>query len=261
MPERSSPPHGVPTWIDLASPDLDASVAFYGGLFGWQHAAAGPAEETGGYGVFSLRGKQVAGVMPLQSESQPRVWSTYIAVDDADAAVAQATEAGGQVAMAVIDVMGQGRMAYLLDPAGAMIGVWQAGGNGGAQLVDEPGTLGWNELNTRDLASAEAFYASVFGWDAEPVESSGGNYVMFNVGGRPVAGMIRMTERWPADMPAHWRVYFFVTDTDATVARALELGGSVTVPAFDLEDVGRIAMLADSNGTPFAVMTPVDADE
>ena len=261
MPERSSPPHGVPTWIDVASPDVDASAAFYGGLFGWEHAPAGPAAETGGYGEFKLRGKLVAGVMPLQDDNQPPVWTTYIAVDDADATAAQATEAGGQIAMDVIDVMDAGRMAYLVDPTGAVIGIWQAHGDGGAQLVDEPDTLGFVELNTRDPESAQAFYASVFGWEPEPVPSSGGNYVMFNLGGRPVAGMIRMTERWPADMPAHWRVYFFVTDTDAIVARALELGGAVTVPAFDLDEVGRIAMLADSSGTPFAVMAPVGADE
>lgn len=261
MPERSRQSHGVPTWIDLASPDVDASVAFYGGLFGWAHAPAGPPEESGGYGMFTLRGKLVAGVMPLANEMQPPVWSTYIAVDDADATVAQASAAGGQIAMDAFDVMDAGRMAYLVDPTGAMVGIWQARGNTGAQLVDEPGTLGFNELNTRDPEAAQAFYAAVFGWEPEPVESSGGNYVMFNVDGRPVAGMIRMTERWPADMPSHWRVYFFVADTDAIVARALELGGAVTVPAFDLDDVGRIAMLTDANGTPFAVMAPVAADE
>lgn len=177
--------------------------------------------------MFTLRGKLVAGVMPLQNETQPPVWSTYIAVDDADAdadaTVAHASEAGGQVAMGVIDVMDAGRMAYLVDRAGAMVGIWQAGSNSGAQLVDEPGTLGFNELNTRDPEAAQAFYAGVFGWEPEPVQSSGGNYVI--------------------------------------VARALELGGAVTAPAFDLDDVGRIAMLTDANGTPFAVTAPVAADE
>lgn len=261
MPERSNPPHGVPTWIDLASPDVDASVAFYGGLFGWEHAAAGPAEETGGYGVFTLRGKQVAGVMPLQDEQQPPVWTTYIAVDDADDAVARATQAGGQIALGVIDVMDAGRMAYLVDPTGAVVGIWQAGAGESAFLVGEPDALGWNELNTRDIEAASPFYASVFGWESEVVESSGGDYVLFNTGGAAVAGMIRMDERWPEGTPSHWRVYFVVTDADASAASAQELGGGVTVPPFDVPDIGRIAMLTDANGTAFAVMAPVGADE
>ena len=260
MSERTSYPHGVPSWVDLASPDVDASVAFYCGLFGWEHLSAGPVEESGGYGMFTLRHKLVAGVGPLQNETQPPVWSTYVAVDDADATVARATEAHGQVAMGVLDVMDAGRMAFLIDPTGAMIGIWQAGRHTGAQIVNEPGTVGWNELSARETEPAQAFYASVFGWEPEPVESSGGGYTVFNVGGKAVAGMIRMSSQ-PEGTPGHWRTYFIVADTDATVAGAEGLGGTVSVPAFDLEDIGRIAMLADPNGTTFAVMAPVATDE
>ena len=74
-------------------------------------------------------------------------------------------------------------MAYLVDTTGAIVGIWQAGDNIGAQLVNEPGTLGLNELNTRDSESAKAFYASVFGWEPEAVEGSNGGYVVFNVDG------------------------------------------------------------------------------
>jgi len=257
MSARTGYPNGVPSWVDLASPDVDASVAFYRGLFGWEHVASGPVEETGGYGVFTLRGRNVAGIVPLQDESQPAVWNTYIAVDDADATVAAAEQAGGQVAMGVLDVMTSGRMAYLVDTTGAMVGIWQAGDHIGAQLVNEPGTLGWNELTTQDFASAKAFYASVVGWEPEAVEGSNGGYVVFNVDGHAIAGMIGARD----GAASQWRVYFIVADTDATVARAQALGGAITVPAFDLEDIGRIAMLSDPNGTAFAVMTPVSADE
>src|SRR4051794_27605775 len=109
MPERTSYANGVPSWVDVASADVEKSIAFYGGLFGWDHAPAGAPEETGGYGMFMLDGKIVAGIGPLQNEQQPPVWSTYIAVDDADATVAKAAEAGGQVAMPVLDVMEAGR--------------------------------------------------------------------------------------------------------------------------------------------------------
>ena len=39
MPERSSYAHGIPSWVDLSSPDPEASAAFYGALFGWEHVA------------------------------------------------------------------------------------------------------------------------------------------------------------------------------------------------------------------------------
>jgi predicted enzyme related to lactoylglutathione lyase len=145
MSERTSYANGTPSWVDVASPDVEVSVTFYGGLFGWEYASAGPVEETGGYGMFTLRDKLVAGIVPLQNPQQPPVWNTYVAADDADATVAAATEAGGQVAMPAMDVMEAGRMAVLIDPVGAFVSLWQAGGTTGAQLVNEPGTFGWSE--------------------------------------------------------------------------------------------------------------------
>src|SRR5436309_2049055 len=96
MPERSGYSHGVPSWVDLGSPDTEASTAFYGGLFGWEAMAAGPPEETGGYAMFLKDGKLVAGLSPLMDPNQPAVWSSYVNVDDADDVVAKATAAGGQ---------------------------------------------------------------------------------------------------------------------------------------------------------------------
>ena len=54
-------------------------------------------------------------------------------------------------------------------------------------------------------------------------------------------------------MPAHWNLYFAVADTDATMARAVELGGNVTVPASDTP-FGRMAGLTDDQGAPFSVI-------
>jgi len=168
MPERSSYAHGIPSWVDLSSPDPEASAAFYGALLGWEHVPPESPEATGGYGMFTLRGKLVAGVGPLMSEDQPIVWSTYVAVDDADDVVAKARDAGGQVFIAPMDVLDAGRMAFLVDPTGGFIGLWQAGRHHGAELVNEPGALVWNELRTRDVEAAAAFYGEVLGWTTQP---------------------------------------------------------------------------------------------
>jgi len=254
MPERTSYANGVPSWVDVASADVDASIAFYSGLFGWEHVASGPAEETGGYGMFALDGKLVAGIGPLQNEQQPPVWSTYIAVDDADATIEQVTDAGGQVAMPALDVMDAGRMAIVIDPAGAFVGLWQAGDHTGAQLVNEPGTLGFNELQTTDKDAALGFYESVFGYETEAVPSDTVDYTVLKVDGKVVGGLVQMNEQWPEGVPPHWHVYFIVADADASVARVQELGGSVHVEPFDAPGAGRISVVSDSNGTHFSIM-------
>jgi uncharacterized protein len=254
MSERTSYEPGVPSWADLSTPDVDASKRFYSGLFGWEAQDAGPAEETGGYAMFTLRGRNVAGLSPVQDENQPPMWSTYVATDDADATAARVAEAGGSVLFGPMDVMDAGRMAVFAHPAGGMIGAWQAGRHTGAQLVDEPGTINWNELQTRDVEGAKAYYAAVFGWKPDDQEFGGMTYTMFNVGDVPVAGAMPTPSGVPDGVPAFWLTYFSVEDCDASMAKVQELGGSTMGPAHQLEGVGRFAVVADPHGATFGVI-------
>src|SRR3954454_2297763 len=97
MSERASYEPGTPCWVDLGSPDLEASIDFYGALFGWEVPQSEDAEQTGGYRQAMKNGKPVAGMMPLMQEGQPPAWSTYVSVEDADATAGKVKEAGGQV--------------------------------------------------------------------------------------------------------------------------------------------------------------------
>jgi hypothetical protein len=256
MSERSSYTPGVPCWVDLGTPDIEAAASFYAGLFGWDVPEAENAEQTGGYRQAMLRGKPVAGMMPLMHEGQPPAWSTYVSVEDADATVAKVKEAGGTVLAEPMDVMELGRMAIFADPTGAVLGIWQPGTFVGAEVVNESNALLWNELNTRDPEAAKAFYGAVFGWGFEEQQYEAGPYNSIKVGESTVGGMIDMTGRVPEAVPAHWLVYFAVEDTDATVAMATESGGSVAFGPVDLTGVGRIAVVLDPFGAAFAVMTP-----
>jgi uncharacterized protein len=254
MAERTSYEPGTPSWVDLSTSDVDASARFYGALFGWDVQSAGPVEETGGYGMFTLNGKQVAGVGPIMQEGQPPAWSTYVATDDADAAAARAKEAGGMVAVEPMDVMDAGRMAFLAHPAGGFVGLWQAGRHTGAELVNEPGALTWNELHTRDVDGAKAFYAALFGWTADDQPMGDMTYTVLNLGDNQIGGMMPMRPDVPDEVPAFWLTYFAVTDCDAAVAKAQEHGASVITPAMEIEGVGRFALLADPHGATFAVI-------
>jgi uncharacterized protein len=251
MPEFTSYDAGTPSWIDLASKDLEASNAFYGALFGWD--ADDQGEEMGHYTLMRKGGKSVAGNMRVVNEGQPSAWITYVSVDNADATVDLARKAGGVVHVEPMDIVDIGRMAVFADPEGAAIGVWQPKTFKGAELANEAGAFAWNELNTRDVAAAKAFYAEVFGWKPNDLDMDGMSYTEWKLGDKAVAGMMTMPEMVPAEVPAHWLVYFGVDDTDASVVTATGRGASVLVPPTDIPP-GRFAVLADPGDAVFAVI-------
>jgi hypothetical protein len=246
---------GTPSWVDLSSSDADASAAFYGELMGWQATEPGPVEETGGYRMFQQDGKNIGGLMPAMQEGQPTAWSTYVSVADADETATKVKDAGGTVVVEPMDVMDLGRMAFFADPTGAVFGVWQPKSFPGADLVNEPNSLCWNECLTRDSETDKQFYPAVFGWDAGRPQFEGApdTYVVWELGGRPVGGMMEMNEAFPADVPPHWQVCFAVKDVDAVVNKARELGATIIYDPMDMP-IGRFAGLIDPQGAAIQVM-------
>jgi predicted enzyme related to lactoylglutathione lyase len=259
MPEYAP---GTPSWVELSSPDTDASAAFYEALLGWSATEPGPVEQTGGYRMFQQDGLNVAGLMGHMQEGQPTAWSTYISVADADETARAVAAAGGSVVVEPMDVMDIGRMAFFADPAGAVFGIWQPRTFAGADLVNEPNSLCWNEVLTRDADAGRAFYPAVFGWAAgrPAFEGAPESYTVWELDGRPVGGMMKMTdEHFPADVPSHWEVCFAVADCDATLARARELGATVTLEAMDMP-IGRFAGVIDPQGASLTFMQAAPGD-
>jgi predicted enzyme related to lactoylglutathione lyase len=251
MAEFSSYPPGTPSWVDLSTPDVPGAQAFYGRLFGWEVGDTGP--EGGGYAMFLLRGKYVAGVGPLAMEGQPTAWTTYVCTDDADATVAKVKAAGGTVFVEPMDVLDVGRMAVFADSTGAALAVWQPRAHQGAQLANEPGAFCWNELQTRDTEAAKAFYRAVFGWDAHSSDAPGMAYTEWKRGDDTIGGMMDMPADVPPQVPPYWLTYFAVDDCDGTVAKAAELGGATLVAPMDIPP-GRFAVLTDPSGAVFGVI-------
>jgi predicted enzyme related to lactoylglutathione lyase len=244
---------GTPSWVDLGSPDLEASKKFYGELFGWT-AHVSPEPEAGGYTMFMLGDKAVAGAGPLMNPDQPPAWSTYVSTDNADATAEKVKQAGGQVLVAPMDVMDMGRFAVFMDPGGAAISIWQPKSYQGAELVNAPGAFCWNELATRDIEGAKRFYQAVFGWGAKS-QSGGpsGSYTEWQLGGKSIAGAIEMGSNFPVQVPPNWLTYFAVDDVDATARKAQQLGGKAVMPAMD-SPAGRFGVLQDPHGAAFAVI-------
>ena len=252
MPIRTSYAQGTPNWMDLQTSDQDAAKAFYAGLFGWTYDDQ-PMPQGPVYSMAMLGGQQVAAIAAqspeLAAAGAPPMWNTYLAVDSVDEAVGKVEAAGGKVGMAPFDIMDAGRMAFVLDPAGAAVALWQANQHIGATLVNEPGTVTWNELVTTDPGVVK-FYADVLGMTASTMDMGGGPYTVFEAGGQMVGGT---TAPQMPGVPNHWHVYFEVADADAAAAKAAELGGTVMVAPFDIP-VGRIAVLGDPQGAVFSIL-------
>ena len=256
MPKISQYAQGTPNWVDLQTTDQSAAKQFYASLLGWRYDD-NPMPQGGVYSMAALNGDTVAAIAPMPPgapESMPPMWNTYIAVDDVDAAVDKVGPAGGQVLMGPVDIGEAGRMAFVADPTGPAVGLWQANRHIGATLVGETGAPIWNELITDNPESALAFYEAVVGLTHSTVEMAPGqNYTLLKVEGTDVGGC--MEPPMPG-VPNHWHVYFAVDDADATATKAAEGGGQVMLEPFDIPSVGRCAVLTDPQGAVFSVLKP-----
>lgn len=244
---------GTPCWVDLMVPDQQAALDFYRDLFGWQ-GEVGP-EEFGGYSVCTLNGKPVAGIMKAMAmgdqPAPPPNWTSYFSSADANATQAAITANGGTVIAPAMDVSRLGRMLVATDPQGAVFGVWQPLEFPGAGIVNEPGALVWNQLSTTDTAAAGRFYHAALGLDAAPMPEMP-EFTGFQVKGHVVGGAQGM-ENLPEGVPPNWRVTFAVDDVDSTTDALVRAGGNVLVAPFDMDKVGRMAILQDPWGGIFGI--------
>lgn len=257
MPTRDSAPVGSPCWVDLTTSDTARSRDFYCAVFGW--TAEDPAPEFGGYFNFVKDGERVAGCMAAQEGAgMPDMWSVYLATDDAAKTLEATTARGGQVFVDAMPVGDLGTMAYISDPGGAAVGIWQPGAFPGLRVVGEPGTPSWFELQTRSYDEVLGFYRDVFGWDTHPMSDTPEmRYTTVGEGDGAQAGVMDASRFLPEGVPSHWTVYFGVDDTDATLARIVELGGSIVDPAEDTP-YGRLATATDPAGARFKLVAPND---
>jgi len=299
MPERDGFIPGVPCWVDASEPDPEAVVHFYAGLLRWEIEDTMPADSEGHYFVARVETKawslfdssgesrsgEVAAIASIPEGAPPvAMWNTYVWVDSADETASKVRDAGGDVVVEPSDVSGAGRMAAFTDPEGATFRVLEAREHRGARLVNDPGSLNFNGLNTRDAEAAKAFYGAVFGWRPLAMKGGLGMFALPGYGDwlerehhpdlrqrwseagaqegfEDVIATINPVPDDQPDTPAHWSVTFAVEDADTAAARATELGGSVVVPPFDAPWV-RMTVLADPQGATFIAsrFTPENRD-
>jgi predicted enzyme related to lactoylglutathione lyase len=251
MTTRTTPfAPGRPCWVDLFTSDPGRSAAFYSAVLGWEVTELG--EELGGYTFARAGGEVVAGLMRNTGDSgSPDTWSTYLATADVEATVARATAAGATVLAPPMPLGTLGSTAVVVDPAGAVVGLWEAREHPGFTRYGEPGSVVWDEVHSKSFGASRDFYAAVFGWRyAVTGDSDDFRYLTAEVDGEEVAGIMDSARFLPDEVPSHWAVYFGVDDADAAERTAVEHGATVLMSAEDTP-FGRIADLLDPTGAPF----------
>ncbi|MEV6313704.1 VOC family protein [Streptomyces sp. NPDC051776] len=249
---------GVPCWVDAMVPDPEAGKRFYGELFGWTFQEG---EEKYGYYARAFHdGRGVAALMPKPDGRMPTVWNLYFATRDAEAAAARIEEAGGRIITAPLPVADFGTMVVAADPGGAVFGLWEAGSSAGFEKQGRPVSYAWTELYTHSPERVDPFYETVFGYTTQELDTGGSApFAVWSPPGRPpgvdsaVAGRAEIDSSFPAEMPAHFLVYFAVAECDEAVRITTRLGGRVIL---DPEDTpyGRFAVMVDNQGANFAVI-------
>ncbi len=251
MGERSEYTPGTFCWSELSTTDQDEAKAFYAGLLGWE-ADDRPVGDGAYYSMQLVGGRPVAAIAPQPQQQRdagvPPLWSSYVSVQSADATAERVSELGGTVHAPPFDVMTVGRMAVIQDPQGAYFMLWQPREHIGAELVNAPGALVWNELQSPDLDASASFYGNLFGWTIEPAEGMPNRYLTIKNGAANNGGMRELTP----PSPPSWLVYFGVQDVERALAKVDELGGSKLAGPIDI-GIAKIAVVADPQGAVFAL--------
>jgi hypothetical protein len=254
VPTRQGAPVGAPTWIDLATSDLERAKQFYGNVFGWTFESAGP--EYGGYVNAFSGGHAVAGLMTNDPQwNSPDGWTTYLHTADIRATLATAVEAGAVTCAQPVEpteVKDKGWMAMLVDPTGAFFGLWQPIEHHGFEVFGEAGAPIYHQLTSRDYAKALDFYRRVFGWQIESVSDTDEfRYSTADFDGEALVGIMDGTTiNMPEGVPSNWFFFLGSDDVDKTVALVRDNGGSVIRDAEDTP-YGRLAAVADPTGAGF----------
>jgi predicted enzyme related to lactoylglutathione lyase len=213
----------------------------------------------GVYTIFQSDGSDVAALYTMREEEKkmaPPHWNAYVSVESADKAAARAKELGGTAIMEPFDVMEHGRMAILMDPTDAVFQVWEPRKNIGVGKIDEPNSLCWTELMTKDAAKAGDFYSKLFPWKTEAMSMPNAPpYTLFKRGEAGAGGMMQIQPEM-GPIPSHWLSYFMVDDCDVETAKAQAEGAQILVPAQNVPNVGRFVILKDPQGAAIGLLGP-----
>lgn len=254
-------PAGAPCWVELATSDDRRMTEFYQLMFGWEfRITVDSSVATERYAIATKDGFPVAGLYQTNGRAG---WLPHVAVSDVGACAERVGLLGGAVTLGPLELPHADSVLYAQDPAGAPI-VLRCPPPGFLFTSGDVGTFAMADLNIRDAAAADEFYANLLGYTS--VQLGDGldiDYAEWQLSGRPVLHRYVMGPEYSPATPPHWLIYFVADPaegTDATAVRALSLGGGIAVEPYDSR-IGRATVLTDPGGATFGVIDYTDSLE
>ena len=268
MPQYTNLSHGSPFWVDLASPDIAASMSFYANLFGWSYEEA-PPDDVGGrrYAWAKIASGYPAGIASIGDEETASGaksrWSVQLLVDDMNDVTKRVADFGGSVIKNPAPVGEYGIGAEVADPTGGRMNIWQAF-QSGHTIKHEHGSMQWCELMTPDPDAAAAFFRRLLHLHTDVMEMPDGssNYIVHTQDGpvMSISALAGLSKELVARLGGPtWIVYFNVDDVDAAVERAVQNCAELPDPSWDVPGIGRMAWIHDPHGAVLGLITPLSS--
>lgn len=111
----------------------------------------------------------------------------------------------------------------------------------------------WNELATTDVKKAKDFYAKVFGWKFEDIDTGNMTYTTIGNGNQKFAGMWEIPKDNPHNIPPHWMAYILVENVKDALSNATKNGAKEIKGVTEVKDMGKFAIITDPTGAHVAL--------
>jgi predicted enzyme related to lactoylglutathione lyase len=260
LPPLNTPPTGLQlsgkmVWADLVTPDPDAARRFYGELFGWTFTSVGSGK--GAYALGHLDGIAIAGIVRRADQAAERSrsrWVPFMSVGDMSAIESAVSRAGGKTLVPQRVIPERGTLALFADPEGAIFGALDSTSGDSGDYLPEVGDWIWAQLLSRDADKAAAFYAGLAGYEAVETETSAHRRSLLLTRDGYARASILQIPPGHDDLRPDWLLYVRVADVRKASASAERLGGRILLAVNPELYEGRVAVIADPNGTPLGLL-------
>jgi hypothetical protein len=240
-------------WYEHLTRDVEAAIAFYTAVIGWNTQTWSGMGEP--YHMFANGETAFAGVMKMPpAAEQPPNWLAYIGTPDVRETTALAESLGATIRVRLMEIPTVGTISVIQDPQGAMFAAYTpANLPPGSVGPTKAGEIGWHELATTDIDTAFAFYATLFGWVKKEAHDMGhmGTYQEYGLPDVALGGIYTKHAQMPG--PPSWLLYVRVADLEAAVSRVQANGGSMLQKPIEISGGDRVAVFTDPQGAPFAL--------
>ena len=246
-------------WADLFTSEPTIAATFYCSLLGWTAAPVEQNEKS--YIVLSSGNHPVAGIVLRAPTAKGRagVWVGYISVVDASLTLARVGPAGGKERAPTRHFPNRGTQAIFSDNEGSVVGILQS--TSGDPIDDEPdpGEWNWFQLFSKKPAISAEFYRRVVSYEVNTdarIKKEKGEHLTLSKSDSARAGIAPLPDS-PDSRPG-WLGFLRVADIEATVAKAVALGGKILVAPRPAALGSRSAVISDPTGGEVGLVQYVD---